>query len=138
MVYVNRELDYAIQFVIAIAQKQGKPMSIQSFSKESAISFLFLQKIAKKLREASIIISIKGPTGGYILQREPEHISIKHIWEAITGAIAIVDCLRPDHQCAHESTCQTKHMFLDVQTQFVASLEHKTIADCISTSTPSA
>ncbi len=38
MVYVNRELDYAIQFVIAIAQKQGKPMSIQSFSKESAIS----------------------------------------------------------------------------------------------------
>ena len=71
MSYLTKETDYAIQFALALKESDKDwPLSLKEFAKASGISFLFLQRIAKKLKEAGLIKSRLGADGGYWLGRQ--------------------------------------------------------------------
>lgn len=112
MSYLTKEIDYAIQFMIALkGSGEEKPLSLAAFAKHSAISFLFLQKIAKKLRAAKLVQSRLGNLGGYWLNRGAAEISLGDIIEAIEGPVAVVPCMRGTHHCRHASVCAQRHKF---------------------------
>ena len=55
MFALKKETDYAVQLLKYLKTKKRNFVSLMDFSKESGISFWFLQKIARKLNLASII-----------------------------------------------------------------------------------
>ncbi len=67
-------------------------MSLNKISKNTKISFLFLQKIARKLRLAGLIEAHQGVEGGYRLKIESKKISLKKIIEATEGKCCIIAC----------------------------------------------
>ena len=132
MLQFTKEVDYGLQLVITLAKLDNKELlSLRNFSKDSEISFLFLQRIAKKLKDAGIIEATKGAQGGYLLKKNPLKISLKEIIEAIEGDYAIINCLRKKCGCKHEKTCESKKVFTKINDYLVGYLKKAKLADFI-------
>lgn len=109
---VSRQADYAIQLVRRLAQlAPDTRISLSEFSRESSISFLFLQKIARRLKQAKIIDSTRGAHGGYFLVREAASLNLKEVVEAVEGTFGLVDCVRTPGSCGKVHTCSTKSIW---------------------------
>ncbi len=65
------------------AQKQmDKPIASHNIAKERDIPERFLLKVLKPLVSHQILLSIKGPNGGYRLAKKPNEITMLEVIEA--------------------------------------------------------
>ena len=93
MLTLRRETDYAIHLLKHLTKTRGDFVSLRILADATGISFLFLQKIARKLRQARLIKAGTGMSGGYCLNIAPDKITLKKIIEAIEGAGSVFPCL---------------------------------------------
>src|SRR5438552_12773282 len=85
---LTRASSYAIHaLVFMAAQKQNRPVASHHIAKAQGIPERFLLKVLKPLVSARVLISIKGPNGGYRLARAPSDITMLDIVEAVDGPI---------------------------------------------------
>ena len=68
---------------IAINSEDGSAVNLYEIAERRAISVKYLEQIVTRLRQSSLVKSIKGPHGGYILSISPEKITVKEILDAI-------------------------------------------------------
>lgn len=122
MISVSKQVDYGLQLLITLAaQEDGIYLSLREFSGNRKISFLFLQKIVKKLREAGLVEAQKGAHGGYRLAHDPAYINLQQIIEAVEGYYAPVSCMKQG-DCPVEPACSSKRIFSFVQHDIVTSM----------------
>jgi len=65
-----------------------------------------VQKVLKKLARGKLVISARGPDGGYRLARQPDEINAAEMLDALEGPLAITECSHDDSNCELESNCQ--------------------------------
>lgn len=99
MLSFRRETDYALQ-LLKVLKKSKTYVSLHEVSEKTGISFLFLQKIARKLRLAKIIGSVHGINGGYKLLKPAKTISLRQIVSAVEGDCCLVPCLGAGNKCS--------------------------------------
>ena len=66
---------YAVMAMADLAANQnGKPVSLTDISLRQNISLSYLEQLFSKLKNQKLVKSVRGPTGGYILERtEPKY-----------------------------------------------------------------
>ena len=80
---------YAVQAIIFLAQQDLRtPMSLTEIGKLHEISLSYLEQLFSKLRQAGVVKSVRGPGGGYILNKSPDRIKISEIIEAVESSTA--------------------------------------------------
>ena len=85
---LTRASSYALHAVAYMAQlKSDKPVASHKIAQERGIPERFLLKVLKPLVSARVLLSIKGPNGGYRLARKPDDITMLEILEAVDGPI---------------------------------------------------
>ena len=131
MLQFTKEVDYGLQFIIKLSENMQNLVSLREFSEESKISFLFMQRIVKKLREANLIESTKGSKGGYKLTKTPNKISLRKIVEAIEGEYAVVNCLKKNCHCSRESKCKSKEIFQGINLYLIKYLDSISLDEAI-------
>jgi Rrf2 family protein len=109
---LTRAASYALQAVAFMANhKKGRnssdPITSLVIASKREIPDRFLLKVLKPLVSAQILISIKGPHGGYRLAKSPHEITVLDIIEAVDGPIRGVAPLNP------KDPDQTLHRRLD-------------------------
>jgi Rrf2 family protein len=123
MLQISKRVDYAVQLLKKInTLEQDEFLSLKKFSREKEISFLFLQRIARILKEAQIIDSKRGVCGGYFLNKKIKNLSLKKIIEIVDGSIGITTCSRinfkkNNHEkcsCGRENKCESKKIFIEL------------------------
>jgi Rrf2 family protein len=84
---LTRASEYAIHAVVAMASQSdnGKPTASHLTAQARGIPERFLLKVLKPLVSAGILLSIKGPNGGYRLARPTNKITLLEIIEAVDG-----------------------------------------------------
>jgi len=118
MLQFNKEVDYAVQLLLALKTlPEGQLLSLRNFSKDSKISFLFLQRIAFKLKNAGIVKSVKGAQGGYCLAQKPQKITFKNVVDALEGECVVANCLRAGFCCEKQKTCKVHDVFSNINTK---------------------
>jgi Rrf2 family protein len=79
---------YAIHALVHMAnQKKSDPIASQHIAHARGISDRFLLKVLKFLVGAQILISVKGPNGGYRLAKSANEITMLDVLEAVDGPI---------------------------------------------------
>ncbi|MBF8280540.1 MAG: Rrf2 family transcriptional regulator [Candidatus Magasanikbacteria bacterium] len=138
MLTLTRQSDYAVQFLSALAKNKSRhPLSIKSFADEARLSALFLQHVARKLRAAEIVTSVKGTKGGYRLAKQSKDITLQKILEAVDGPVAIVPCLQMNApKCRHESFCATRRSIGFVNSRINQYLNALTLTDLLMARVP--
>lgn len=96
MFHLTRKTDYGLILILELMRRglQGKvkPMSLRQIAKQYCISFFFLQKIAKELREKRCIQATRGKDGGYTLSKEIEKMSLHELFSILEGSVSIISC----------------------------------------------
>ncbi len=86
---LTRASSYALHAVAFMAaQKTDKAVASHNIAQARGIPERFLLKVLKPLVSAGVLISIKGPNGGYRLKKAPSQITMLEILEAVDGQIS--------------------------------------------------
>lgn len=83
---LNCSTDYAIRILIYLA-KEASAVSSVKLSQKVGVSPRYLLQIGAKLRNAELITTTYGPTGGYSINRPANEISLYDIIAAMEGGI---------------------------------------------------
>ena len=85
--------------VLLAQTKQGTVLTNRRIAKDLAVSEAHLSKVMQRLNRAGLVASIRGPTGGFVLQNDPHHVSLLAVYEAIEGTWQAPECLLPQKKC---------------------------------------
>jgi len=106
---LTRAADYGIRAMVHLA---GLPAdsrcSISELARITEVPDAFLTKVMQRLAAAGLIVSHRGPTGGFQLNASPAGISLLHVVEAIEGPIQLNLCTgicTGAPSCNRESWC---------------------------------
>ena len=87
MLRVQSSIVYAIKILGVLYKGRGKPITAAELSEKTDITYLYLMKIIKILRDKDMVISEQGRYGGYHLARKAEDISLYQVFCAVEGEI---------------------------------------------------
>ncbi|WP_077621403.1 cysteine metabolism transcriptional regulator CymR [Sediminibacillus massiliensis] len=83
---------YGLTIMIELARNYGNgPVSLKTIARDNNLSEHYLEQLAAPLRNASLVRSIRGAYGGYILAKEPKDISAGDIIRILEGPITPVE-----------------------------------------------
>ena len=64
---------YAVMAMADLASFQSdKPVSLNDISLRQNISLSYLEQLFSKLKNSKLVKSVRGPSGGYILDKNPK------------------------------------------------------------------
>lgn len=132
MLRLSTKGQYGVRAMFEIA-KAGSvgPVTIRQISESQDVSVSYLEQILNTLRKSGIIQSVKGPGGGYVLAREPEHISIGEILRELEGPVAITSCLDPSEGCIRVDSCVTHLLWKSLGENIERFLDSMTLQDLL-------
>jgi Rrf2 family protein len=138
MIKVNRQTDYAIRVVLALARHgSGQRISTRQIQEEMAIPAAFLQRIVADLARSTIVHTFPGREGGLELTRPIAKITLKQVIEAIDGPIMISDCLSSHKsECLLKEPCPVHYCWGRVQAAILSELDSVTFEELASERTP--
>ena len=71
---------YAVRAILDLTfSSNGRPVRLQEISERQKISLHYLEQLFRRLRKGSVVKSVRGPGGGYVLARSMDEISIKDV-----------------------------------------------------------
>lgn len=128
MLRLSTKGQYGVRAMFEIARgcKRG-PITIKEISEQQDVSISYLEQILNKLRKAEIIRSVKGPGGGYVLNRDASEISIGEILRVLEGPVAITSCLDPKEGCIRVEGCVTHLLWKSLGEKIEAFLDTMTL-----------
>ena len=83
---LSRSTEYAMQATLQIARsKTGNPIPCSQLAATSSMPERFLLQILRSLVEHGVLKSSRGVSGGYMLNRRPDEITLFNLVEAVEG-----------------------------------------------------
>ena len=87
----TQQVRYAIYGVFDLAYNGGaRPVPLLEVGRRQAIPSRYLEQIFQKLRRAGLVVSKRGPGGGYQLARKPDEISLADVVRAVQGSVLVL------------------------------------------------
>lgn len=86
---------YALRALIYLGRfsKEDKRIGIKKISEDLNLSSPFLGKILQNMVKQKLLVSTKGPNGGFSLAKSPEEISLWEIVKKVDGEEFFTNCL---------------------------------------------
>ncbi|MBT3314200.1 MAG: Rrf2 family transcriptional regulator [Anaerolineae bacterium] len=130
MLRINRQTDYAVRVVLALAQESmGTRMSTKEIGTAMLIPKNFLPRIVAKLAQTEIITTFAGRDGGLQLARIPQEITLKDIVEAFEGPLMLSECIPGDDFCPFEDACNVRPRWTRLQEVILDELASTSFLD---------
>ena len=84
---------YAVMAMVDMAQHaEGRPVALADIAARQEISLSYLEQLFAKLRRSSLVKSVRGPGGGYLLTRGTDDTRISDIIVAVDEPIRATRC----------------------------------------------
>lgn len=134
---LSKKTKYAINALVYLAKSNpGEAIQISKIAESENISRKFLEAILLVLRNAGLLASKKGMTGGYFLQKRPEEINIAEVVRLFEGAIALLPCVSHKYyqrcdECKDEATCGIRDVFAEIRNKTVNMLAGATLQNIL-------
>ncbi|NBC84429.1 MAG: Rrf2 family transcriptional regulator [Bacteroidetes bacterium] len=122
---------YAIRACIylAIHSKDNEKIGIKQISEDLHIPTPFLGKILQSLAKYKLLVSTKGPHGGFALSKSPENITLLDIVKVVDGEDIFTNCLLSEHKCEDESEhCPVHEKYATVRNNFTEMFRGQNLA----------
>lgn len=97
---------------VALHSKQG-PVSLADISARQEISLSYLEQLFSRLRRESLVLSVRGPGGGYQLGREADLIAIGEVIRAVDESVDATRC-QGKGDCQAGERCLTHSLWQDL------------------------
>ncbi len=130
MIRLSKLTDYGIVVLSEMARNTGHVHTVPQIAERTGVPAPTVAKLMKTLTPAGLTRSQRGPTGGYVLSRAADAISIAEIVSVLDGPIALTACVEgADSQCGVEQLCPMRGGWEKVNRAIRDALEGVTLAD---------
>jgi Rrf2 family iron-sulfur cluster assembly transcriptional regulator len=122
---------YAVTAMLDLASNNtGKPVTLDIISQRQNISLSYLEQLFSKLRKASLVKSVRGPGGGYLLRPPAQDVTLTQIIEAVDENIDLRRC-HGLKNCLRGRECVSHHLWCEVSSQIRNFLSEKNLQQVI-------
>ncbi len=120
---------YAVTAMLDIAlHDHAGPVALADISRRQGISLSYLEQLFSRLRRHNLVLSTRGPGGGYTLSCPAGKIAVGDVIEAVDEQVDVTRCGGVgDCQC--EQPCLTHELWFELSEQIRGFLQRITLAD---------
>jgi len=114
---------FAVMAMLDIAIRGGRaPVTLATISERQQISLSYLEQLFGKLRRNNLVVSVRGPGGGYNLARPGSEISVADVVVAVDETIDATRC-SGEHNCQGGQKCITHDLWMGLNEKIFDYLE---------------
>ncbi len=128
MLRITRQSDYGLMLLCFFVRSR-RLWTASELAKESHVPLSMVAKILKEFARKQILISYRGVSGGYTLERDPAEISVEEILIAVEGPIHMVQCVDPHGKCDMQCYCYAHTSWECLNRAIQKALRRLTLAD---------
>ncbi|MDT8405674.1 MAG: Fe-S cluster assembly transcriptional regulator IscR [Methylococcales bacterium] len=122
---------YAVTAMLDLAfHSQSTPVTLTDIAARQTISLSYLEQLFARLRKAGLVTGVRGPGGGYRLQREVHEINIAEIIEAVDESLDSTRC-GGHGNCQNQQPCLTHELWMGLSDQIRSYLRGISLGDLI-------
>ena len=130
---------YGLRAIVYIAGKSnnGEKIGIKKISADLELPMPFLAKILQSLARKKILLSSKGPNGGFSLARSPKEIYLIEVVKAIDGDDVFSRCVMHNDNCKNidknKIACALHGDYVKQRSSIEKVFENKSVYSLVST-----
>jgi Rrf2 family iron-sulfur cluster assembly transcriptional regulator len=103
---------FAVTALLDLAmQRSARPVTLAEISQRQQISLSYLEQLFAKLRQRSLVDSVRGPGGGYCLAKDMGQVSIAEIILAVDEPMDSTQCSGKEN-CHNDKKCMTHDLWV--------------------------
>jgi Rrf2 family protein len=128
----TRKTDYALVALAGLARWDNGRRSARDLAEQLHLPLPVLRNILKLLTTHGLLVSSRGPSGGYRLARPPDEITLAQVIEVIEGPFKLVKCYpataHEEARCQLEKSCRIRGNVRKVHESLLEFLNRVTLA----------
>ena len=135
----SKKSEYALRALIELTAQYGKDLvQRHDIAQRQHIPVEFLEQILLALKNAGLLASRRGVSGGYSLIKPPQDITLGQVIRLLDGPLAPIGCVSKTayqkcHDCPYadrrEQSCPIQDVMLNVRNAIADILDNYTLSD---------
>lgn len=134
----SKSFGYAIRSIlyVAVMRDEKRYVQVEEIAAKLAAPRHFMGKIMKKLAKEKILISTKGPSGGFILSEHTMQMPVMDLIVIIDGPEIFDTCVLRAKECNSENPCPMHFKMDSMKKNLKAVLSDTRIGDLLEEDKP--
>ena len=136
---MSSKAKYAVRAAVVLARDEAAEgwIATSDIAERENIPRKFLEAILVEMRDAGLVESRRGPSGGHRLGRSAANISVADILRCIDGPLALTPCASrtqfgPCKDCEAMATCPLKGVLQQARDAMAQVLENCSLLSLVS------
>ncbi len=105
MLRLSKLADYGAVVMVYLAHHESKLCNARDIANHTHLAQPTVSKLLKRLTASGLLVSVRGVSGGYRLQRLAAEISIADIVYALEGKPGLIQCTVQPNPCSLQRVC---------------------------------
>ena len=120
---------YAVTAMLDLAfHCKEAPVTLTDIASRQTISLSYLEQLFAKLRKSGIVVGVRGPGGGYKLNRDITEISVADVILAVDEVVDSTKC-GGQGNCQDNEACLTHNLWVGLSEQIRSYLSGINLGD---------
>jgi Rrf2 family protein len=129
---LSAKADYAVRAVLVLASHDDPhPLKGELIAASQDLPLKFVENILGELKHAGLVVSQRGPEGGYRLAVPADQITVAEVIRVVDGPLAAVAGVRPEAISYPAGAAALPAGWLQARSQLRSVLENVTFADLV-------
>jgi len=122
---------FAVTAMLDLALNESdRPVTLAEISKRQSISLSYLEQLFSRMRRVGLVISVRGPGGGYQTAIDCNTLTVKDIITSVDEQIDATQC-GGNENCHKGRRCITHNLWASLNHKILDYLESLTLAQLI-------
>ncbi len=126
----SRPCEYALRALTYITTNIDMELiRAQEIAEAESLPAPFLAKLLQQLARSGILVSVKGPKGGFGLARPPKEISLLEVVSVVDGEDGFTRCAVGLAECSDTAPCPLHDTWKLLRTEILDYMAGRSLAD---------
>lgn len=122
---------YAVTAMLDLTMHAGQgPVALAEISQRQHISLSYLEQLFANLRKSGLVVSTRGPGGGYGLKASADEVVVSDIIDAVNETVDSTNC-GGSQNCHDGHRCLTHDLWAGLNTQIEEYFSGISLADLV-------
>lgn len=93
IIKISEAASIALHAMVLLARERANGLNTKTMADTIQVSEAHLAKVLQRLARADLVVSTRGPRGGFTLNGDPREITLIRVYEAVEGVLDPAGCL---------------------------------------------
>lgn len=134
----SKSFGYAVRGVLYIATRQAEKqyVHVEEIAAQLVVPRHFMGKILKRLVKEKVLLSSKGPLGGFTVHKDTRQLPLVRLIEITDSLDLFHTCVLRLDECSAANPCPMHHQIAKVNANLKNILSKTTVGDLLNGDSP--